>query len=117
MLSSVVAPGGLDGQSVELQELQGVFLAIVAQREVRLELDRPDDATKAAGERNRRAVGDHAVGEGGTEVAPRGGDVLAARLWRFCPRSMLTRASSGARCMIWQSCGDEACDEIGRAHV
>ena len=60
----------MDGQSVELQELQGVVLAVVAWREVRPELDRPDDATEAAGERSRGAVGDHAVGEGGAEAPP-----------------------------------------------
>ena len=69
----VVAPGGLDGQSIELQKLQGVVLAVVAWTEVWPKLDRPDDAAKAAGERNRRAVGDHTVGERGAEVTPCGG--------------------------------------------
>ena len=73
---SVVAPCGLDGQGVELQELQGVVLYIVAWREVRAELDRPDNATEAASERNRHAVGDHAVGEGGAEVTPCGSAIL-----------------------------------------
>ena len=59
-----------------MQELQRVVLAVVARREVRLELDELDDATEVAGERSRRAVGDHAVGEGGAEVTPSGGDVL-----------------------------------------
>ena len=36
----------------------------------------PDDAMEAACERTRRAVGHHAIGEGGAELAPRGGDVL-----------------------------------------
>ena len=72
----VVAPRGLDGQGLELQELQRAVLAVVARREAWLELDWPDDATEIAGKRTRRAVGHNAVGEGGAELAPRGGDVL-----------------------------------------
>ena len=40
---------------------------------------------EVASERSRRAVSDHAVGEGGAEVAPRGGDVLDGAVVAILP--------------------------------
>lgn len=45
-----VAVGHLDAQLVELQELRRVGGAVVARRQIRLELARPDDATQLRGE-------------------------------------------------------------------
>ena len=46
----LVSVGGYDAQLIELQELRGVRCAIIAGREVRLELAWPCDAAQLGGE-------------------------------------------------------------------
>ena len=54
----LVAVGCLDAQLVELQELRGVGGAIVARRQIRLELTRPGDTAQLGGE-GAAACGGH----------------------------------------------------------
>ena len=46
----LVAVGRFDAQLVELQELRGVEGAVIARRQIRLELARSGDATRLGGE-------------------------------------------------------------------
>ena len=93
----LVAVGRLDAQLVELQELRGVGGAVVAMRQIQLELARPGDATQLRGE-------GVAAGRGHRGPSWRWSLVLTPTCRHSKRRGALPRQTILARrCEEWQS--------------